>query len=88
MDRWTDICDSRVAFATEKWLQNSVKLATFLFRSRIYTHTIANIVSNLFWFMVTKTFHDIQVSFHFKLSYFASSFSSNFCQTFKVFMMP
>ena len=39
-------------------------------RSRIYTHTIANIVSNFFWFLVTKTFHDIQVCI---LQYFTSS---------------
>ena len=33
-------------------------------RSRPYTHTLANIASNLCWFLVTKTFHDIQVSLH------------------------
>ena len=30
-------------------------------RSRVYIHTLANIVSNMCWFLVTKTFHDIQV---------------------------
>ena len=33
-----------------------------LFRSRVVSHTIMNIFSNLLWFLVTKTFHDIQVS--------------------------
>ena len=33
-------------------------------RSRPCTHTLVNIGSNLCWFLVTKTFHDIQVSLH------------------------
>ena len=32
-----------------------------IFRSRIYTHTLCNVVNNFCWFLVTKTFHDIQV---------------------------
>ena len=31
------------------------------FRSRLYTHTLCNVVNNFCWFLVTKTFHDIQV---------------------------
>ena len=29
-------------------------------RSRGYTHTIANLTSNLCWFIITKTFKDLQ----------------------------
>ena len=32
-------------------------------RSRGYTHTIANVTSNFCWFLVTKTFRDIQYYF-------------------------
>ena len=32
-------------------------------RSRGYTHTIANVTSNFCWFLVTKTFRDIQFYF-------------------------
>ena len=31
-------------------------------RSRGYTHTIANVTSNFCWFIITKTFRDIQTS--------------------------
>ena len=31
-------------------------------RSRGYTHTIANLTSNFCWFIITKTFRDIQTS--------------------------
>ena len=49
-----------------KPLKNIYKAANSLhkqfFRSRIYTHTLCNVVNNFCWFLVTKTFHDIQVS--------------------------
>ena len=34
----------------------------FLLRSRGWTHTLANLTSNLCWFLVTKTFRDLQDS--------------------------
>ena len=33
-----------------------------MFRSRGWTHTLANLTSNLCWFIVTKTFRDLQES--------------------------
>ena len=33
-----------------------------MLRSRGWTHTLANLTSNLCWFLVTKTFRDLQDS--------------------------
>ena len=39
-------------------------------RSRGYTHTIANLTSNLCWFIITKSFRDIQSSLGFAAPFF------------------
>ena len=40
------------------------------FRSRRWTHTVANVTSNLCWFAVTKTYTDISKSFGISVPFF------------------
>ena len=40
------------------------------FRSRRWTHTVANVTSNLCWFAVTKTYTDIHTTFGLSAPFF------------------